>query len=229
MDRAPEKAYITAKPTGEKLTCRFNPTDIQILKKSKWKRSSNRGAEEASPPEFVGTMPRQLRMQLLFEGWEGGSGDVSADVNTLFSWTNPTKESLDNNQPQPPLCVLHWGKISYFEVFVSKIKAKYTLFDPDGTPLRAVVDCTFEETPTSAENQNPTSGGRPGNRMHVVVQGETLQSIAYQEYREPGRWRALALANGVTDPFRVAPGTSLLVPPARDARDLAAIGGDGQR
>lgn len=223
--RAPEKAYLVAKPTGDQLTCAFNPEKIEIMKSATWRSSSNRGAEEAPPPEFVGTKPRTLKMTLLFEGWETASGDVSADVEMLFSWTNPTEESLDNNQPQPPLVVLHWGAKSYFEVFVKKVKATYKMFDAKGAPIRAEAVCTFEETPMSAEGQNPTSGGIAGRRTHVVVQGESLQSIAYREYRSADRWRALALANGIEDPFSLRPGTSLLIPPARDAAELAAIGG----
>jgi hypothetical protein len=103
-------------------------------------------------------------MELLFEGWENGAGDVSADVEKLFEWTNPTQDSINNNKPQPPLCVLHWGEKSYFEVYVKQVNAKYTLFDAQGAPIRAVVKCTFEETPQSAEGQNPTSGGQRDRR-----------------------------------------------------------------
>lgn len=225
MTNAPEKAYLLSRAGGERLTCRFNPKEIKISKSAQWKRTPNRGAEQAAEPEFVGTNPRILKMELLFEGWSTGTGDVSADVDTLFRWTNPTAESISANQPQPPLVVLHWGQKSYFEVYVKKVDATFTLFDAQGAPIRAVVSCQFEETPTSAEGQNPTSGGRRGNRTHVVVQGESLQSIAYREYRNAGRWRAIALVNGIDDPFRLAPGTSLLVPPAGDAALLASVGG----
>lgn len=223
MIGAPEKAYLLARSTGERLTCRFNPKEIKITKSATWKRANNKGAQEASEPEFVGTNPRLLTMDLFFEGWSTGTGDVSPDVNKLFSWTNPTQDSINSDQPQPPLVVLHWGAKSYFEVYVKKVDATYLMFNAMGEPIRAMVKCQFEETPTSAESQNPTSGGNPGNRTHVVVQGESLQSIAYREYQHAGRWRAIALANDIDDPFRVAPGTSLLVPPASDAVLMSAV------
>lgn len=226
MSTAPEKAYLVSRADGQRLTCKFNPKEIKVSKSAQWKRTPSRGAEQAPEPEFVGTNPRILKMELLFEGWSTGTGDVSADVDTLFTWTNPTAASITANQPQPPLIVLHWGQKSYFEVYVKKVDATFTLFDAQGAPIRAVVSCQFEETPTSAEGQNPTSGGRAGNRTHVVVQGESLQSIAYEEYRSAGQWRAIALANGIDDPFRLLPGTSLLVPPATDAPLLAAVGGE---
>lgn len=224
MTKAPEKAYLMAKGTGERLTCRFNPKEITIAKSSQWKRTPNKGAQDASKPEFVGTNPRTLKMDLLFEGWETGTGDVSTDVDKLFTWSNPTAESISNNNPMPPLVVLHWGSKSYFEVYIKQVSAKFTLFDAQGCPIRAIATCTFEETPLSAEGQNPTSGSLPGSKTHVVLQGESLQSIAYQEYRDAGRWRAIAIANGVDDPLRLRPGTSLLLPPATEAGILSAVG-----
>jgi nucleoid-associated protein YgaU len=224
-ERAPEKAYLMAKGTGERLTCLFNPNKITISKSSQWKRSPSKGAKNASKPEFVGTDPRTLKLELLFEGWETGDGDVSPAVEQLFLWTCPTTESIDNNKPQPELLVLMWGRQSYFEAYLKQVEASYLLFDTQGSPIRAMVTCTFEETPMSADGQNPTSGGVPGHRSHTVVQGESLQSIAYREYRDAGRWRALAVANDIDDPFRIRPGTTLLVPPANDATLLAAVGG----
>ena len=60
---------------------------------------------------------------------------------------------------------------------------------------------------------NPTSGGISGRRVHTFSAGDTLHSVAYAEYGNPGLWRVLAEANGVDDPLRIAPGTALLIPP----------------
>ena len=68
---------------------------------------------------------------------------------------------------------------------------------------------------------NPTSGGLATRRTHTVVEGDTLASIAYQEYRDPNKWRALAEANNIDDPMRVKPGTVLIVPDRREAEALS--------
>lgn len=213
-ERGLEKAYLEAKGTGDRLTCTFNPKEISIAKSATWKQTEASGAQQAPTPEFTGTKPRTLTMELLFDGWDSGAGDVTADVDRLFDWTCPTEESLRNNKPQPPIIVLHWGQKSYFECYVKSVKAKYTMFDAQGNVLRAEVNTTFEQTPDDAARQNPTSGGIAGRRLHTLIDGETLQSIAYREYRKPALWRALAEANGIDDPLRVRPGTTILVPPA---------------
>jgi len=59
---------------------------------------------------------------------------------------------------------------------------------------------------------NPTSGGMPGRRSHTVGQGENLQSIAMANYGRPGLWRRIAEVNGITDPTRVRPGSTVYLP-----------------
>jgi nucleoid-associated protein YgaU len=48
-----------------------------------------------------------------------------------------------------------------------------------------------------------------------------LQSIAYDEYRDPQLWRGIAATNNIDDPLRLRAGTSLLLPPADEAAELS--------
>jgi nucleoid-associated protein YgaU len=58
-------------------------------------------------------------------------------------------------------------------------------------------------------------------RTHTVVEGDSLQSIAYAEYGNPGLWRAVAEVNGIDDPMRPPTGASLLLPSPEEAGALA--------
>jgi nucleoid-associated protein YgaU len=49
-------------------------------------------------------------------------------------------------------------------------------------------------------------------KSRVLRRGETLHSLAAQEYGDPSRWRHIAAANGITNPRNVRPGTSLTIP-----------------
>lgn len=217
-----EKAYLRTRE-GDQLDCTFNPKEITITKSAQWKRTPNRRSRRGATPEFVGTNPRSLKMELFFNttGSKASGSGVTDDVDMLFSWMSPTDDSSSNNRPQPPLVTFHWGTMTYFEAYLKQVSAKYTLFTPEGIPIRARINVTFEETPDSAQGQNPTSGGRPGRRTHLVIAGDTLPSIAYQEYRRADRWRAIALENRITDPFRLKPGVELLIPPAVEAERLS--------
>lgn len=37
--------------------------------------------------------------------------------------------------------------------------------------------------------------------VHTVVDGQTLQNIAYQYYHDSGLWYIIALANNISNPF----------------------------
>jgi hypothetical protein len=216
------KAVLEARELNAQLTCQFNPREYVVGKSATWMRTPVRGAESAPMPEFVGTNPRTLQMELFFDQWESGSGDVSTDVETLLAWTNPTQDSINANKPNPPIVVFQWGSKSLFDAFVKSVNARFTMFRGDGTPVRAHVTAVFEEVPSEPGRQNPTSGGRRGRRLHTVQPGDTLHAIAYREYGDPTLWRGLAYENGIGNPLApLAPGSTLLVPPESAVVELS--------
>ncbi len=91
-------------------------------------------------------------------------GSVVDRVEKLFRCCVPTEQSLAQKKASPPLVVLHWGKVTSFPAFVTSVQAKYTLFTPDGTPIRATCSVSLEEMPGDPLKQNPTSGA-PGRAL----------------------------------------------------------------
>jgi hypothetical protein len=202
----------------------FNPTEYSVTKSARWNRPPTRGAESATPPEFTGTEPTTLSMEIFFDAFEQPAGDVSGDIETLLSWTKPTDASRTQGLAQPPLLRFVWGTspvLQAFQGFLKSVTVRHTMFRFDGTPIRATAQITLEEVTPEAEAQNPTSGALEGRRGHVVTEGETLQSIAYAEYGRPGLWRGLAEFNAIDDPLRVCPGVELLIPTTAEAVRLA--------
>jgi nucleoid-associated protein YgaU len=99
-----------------------------------------------------------------------------------------------------------------FPAYVASVTAKYTLFTPSGTPVRAVCTVNLEEIAGELSGQNPTSGALAARDTHVLIAGDTLPSLAYRAYGDAGLWREIAEANEIDDPMRLHPGTPLLVP-----------------
>jgi hypothetical protein len=208
------RAVLVARDLNTQVECRFNPREYAVGKSATWMRTPVRGAASASIPEFVGTNPRTLQMELFFDEWDSDSADVSTQVEILLSWTNPTQASISANKPNPPIVYFQWGTKRLFDAYVKSISARYTMFRSDGTPVRANVTAAFEEVPSEPGRQNPTSGGRAGRRLHTVEPGELLHWIAFREYGDPFLWRDLAYENAIEDPLSpLAPGSTLLVPP----------------
>jgi hypothetical protein len=195
----------------------FNPKDYSISMTANWKHEPSKSPK---PPEFTGIGPRELTFEMFFDKTHLDDGDVSKDVETLFQCMVPTK-STQHSKPCPPFVNFLWGKKQLFTAYLKSASANYTLFRTDGTPVRAVCKVTLEEYKLAVPPQNPTSGGLAARRTRQVVAGDTLASIAYQEYGAPDMWRALAAANGIDDPLRVRPGQRLLVPAPEEAGALA--------
>jgi hypothetical protein len=215
------KARIKEKDGEGEVQFRFNPTEYTVATGAEWRRTPTSGARSAAPPEFVGTRPRTLRMRLLFDAWSVDEDDVSADVDRLLGWTNPTAASLAQGRPAPPVVVFHWGQNQHFDAYLGSVDAQYSLFSGEGVPLRAMVTVALVEVPSEPARQNPSSGGLLGYRTATVAAGESLHSIAQREYGAPALWRGIAIANGIDHPLRVAAGTTLRLPPREEVAALA--------
>jgi nucleoid-associated protein YgaU len=106
-----------------------------------------------------------------------------------------------------------WGKTSY-DTILKSVNTTYTRFNHDGDPIRAKVSLTLTKYNLPLPGTNPSSGGEPGGRVHLVTDGDTLQRIAQATYGDPGAWRDVAAANNIDDPLRVRNGSSLFLPGA---------------
>ncbi|QWF77829.1 CIS tube protein [Amycolatopsis sp. CA-230715] len=192
----------------------FNPNQLTLTKRTEWRRNPARMAEETSVPEFVGSAPRTLSVEIFLDGTDKHDDSVEQNVSKLLRACVPTPESRRKKRPASPWVKLVWGKAKTFSFagVVQSVSVTYSLFDVDGTPLRARCSLTIDEGGSTTPNQNPTSGALEARRGHQVVAGDTLPALAWQEYGDATAWRLIAEANEVEDPMRLRPGTELLIP-----------------
>jgi nucleoid-associated protein YgaU len=81
--------------------------------------------------------------------------------------------------------------------------------------------CTFQEWRSGQDDallENTQSADVTKTRR--VKLGDTLSSIAGEEYNDPAMWRPIAEANGIDDPRSLTPGTVLAVPALAPPRSL---------
>jgi len=191
----------------------FNPKEVTISKSAKWERKPSKQSKTASPVQFLGADPSKMTLEMFFDATEKRDGSVVKAVESLLSCCVPTEESHGQKKATPPIVVLHWGSVSSFPAVVTSVSAKFTLFNSDGTPIRAVCSVSMEEMPGEEfRKQNPTSGSHEVRRVHRTIAGDSLASVAFAEYGDPTAWRALAAFNEIDDPLRVPTGRVLLLP-----------------
>jgi nucleoid-associated protein YgaU len=103
-----------------------------------------------------------------------------------------------------------------FKCVVESVKQKFTLFSPEGIPLRATLTVELREYKTLGEQLDQLNKKSPDRtQSHVLQTGDTLSSVAGDFYKHPGDWRFIADANAIEDPRRLTAGSFLTIPPAR--------------
>ncbi len=210
----PPKNGGTSSPGPQlgRIDFQFNPKELTLAKNANWKRDAQRNAQKSGVPEFTGADPCKLSLEMFFDATDKMDASVVRRVEELFACCVPTESTRQAKKGSPPWVVFHWGSMVGFPSFISSVSAKYTLFTPGGTPVRALCTVTLEEISGEQPGQNPTSGALASRDIHVVVAGDTLHSVAHRAYGRPDLWREIAEANGIDDPMRLRPGTELLVP-----------------
>ena len=199
-------------PMGGSITCQFNPSSLAISKKNNWK-----GAESpnwnAPFMRYTGGDAATYSLSLFFDSYQthpdgSTAKDVREYTNQLLqlSLRGAGYSMFKVPYSWPPFVKLIWGKIVLFEAIVEKVKIEYTMFAPEGFPIRAKADVDFIQNEILLSDdiipaQNPTSR-TDARKTRIVNSGERLDQIAYEEYQDSRFWRTLAEANGLNDPFQ---------------------------
>lgn len=182
----------------------FNPNQI-VISKTGWN-------EDSKDNSFVFVdEPASLSIELFFDTTLGKSPpeNVQKYTQPIYSLTQ-----IKGNLQRPPLCKLIWGRTELLPLGLLKSVTKtLTHFLENGTPVAAKLSCNFQEwqDPTQRKKiQNPID-----DPIRIVKQGETLTSIAAEEYNDPSLWRVIAQENRLDNPRLLTPGQRLTVPPLR--------------
>ena len=205
---------------GNRLEFLFNPTTYTLDKSAIWTHMPDQGSYPTATPQYVGSGQRSLSMEILLDASYSPDGNIQGAVDLLMSTLTPTRLSILMSPPSPPFVLFGWGENLGFLAYMDSVRVEYKLFRQDGTPIRASAQISMREIPVGLASQNPTSGG-DARRTRRTVSGDTLQSLAYRELGKPTMWRAIAETNGVEDPTRIPPGTTMLIPKKSDAAAMA--------
>jgi hypothetical protein len=218
------KALIINTATGASLTVMYNPEELKLEQGNTFAEVGIPGLD-APPVQYVRGKGRVLTMELLFDTYE-----TREDVRRH---TGPLVRLLDK-QPgtqAPPVLLFSMGRFQ-LQCVLTEAGQRYTMFLRDGTPVRATLSVRLQEyvrvdvdvsrglflgSPTASvvataalrTTRDVLSGS---SIVHVLVAGETLSALAAAYLGDPARWRDIARANDIDDPFDLPAGRSLVVP-----------------
>jgi hypothetical protein len=213
-----EKATITNTVTGQRTAVLFNPEEYSLSR-------DNNFAQVAIPGlrgpllQFVAGNMQTLEMELLVDSYEahGSANAALSDVRELTGQITGLM-NIDPSTHAPPVLLFTWGSLA-FTCVLARASQRFIMFRPDGVPVRARLQVTFNEfINAESEAKEIKRETADFSHEHVVLAGETLSSIAAAVYRDPARWRPIAIANRVDRPKVLTIGSRLIVPqlPFRD-------------
>lgn len=215
-------AYIQVLPPGVgTVTFHYNPEEFTVQQSADWYSTPQPALGGGGEPQFQGVQPKSMDVKMLLDTFSIPPNPPEAAILILKEAMQPTQASLALRDAKPPTVMFGWGtNIVLDRAFIKSISVTYKRFLL-GNPVRAEVTVALEEVPSVVPGTNPTSGGIATRRTHTMIEGDTLASVAWEEYHDPTKWRALAEANGIDDPMRIPTGTVLLVPEPGEAETLA--------
>lgn len=188
----------------------FNPNQISVKKAVNWsdQPASHRDVSES---QHTYGEPATLSVDLFFDTYESGT-DVTKYTYEIFHLS--TIEKRGEKQHRPPICQLVWGKFGvFFQGVLQSLDLKFNLFLEDGTPVRATASCIFKAWRSNEEDDRvERMESSDVAKSRTVRCGDTLSSIAGQEYLDPCLWRPIAAANRIHDPLALEPGLVLAIP-----------------
>jgi len=210
------RATITNLDTKKSVECMFRPKEYTFSKSNSWTQGQVTGGNTPQL-EFSGGQPTTLAMELFFDTYESAKDVRKAYTNAIWDlmMVNPQTKDPRTQKGRPPICEFRWGSMWSFKAVITRINQKFTLFLPDGTPVRATLSVTFQQVEDEGAypRQNPTTGGGYGYKARVVKEGETIDWIAYDEYGDASLWRFLADINKLDNPMKLEAGQVLSIAP----------------
>jgi hypothetical protein len=216
------KAFLTSKDNPSlTVPCLFNPKELNVEKSNHFAEVNIPGL--SSPiVQFVRGNARSVSMDLFFDTYEQGI-DVRLFTDRITGWDAGSMFSklpveakglmdIDSDLHAPPICIFIWGAF-IFQCIIEKVSKRFTMFLPEGIPVRATLNVTlkeYREVEAQVKENNLQSSDL--TKSWVVTQGDSLWAIAAKEYGSPGDWRLIAKKNNIENPRLLNPGQRLIIP-----------------
>lgn len=211
-------------------TTMFNPNNYSIKYAVEYEEDQGKGTS-ALPQKFKRAKPIDLSLDFMIDG-TGASEDLTIDgsppgdkdvIDKVRHFLSVVYE-YDGEIHRPRYLRVAWGTLLFNCVFKSA-NVKYTLFKPDGSPLRATISASFYGTVDDEKRVAEEADKSPDlTRYHTVVEGETLPILAHKYYGDPRYYIALARVNELDDFRSLSPGQTLVFPPISKQASSTGVG-----
>lgn len=157
-----------------------------------------------------------LKLELILDGTGAvpGASDKSVDEQIF----DLRKIMMEIDELSPHYLMLLWGTL-VFRGRAELLNIDYTLFNPDGTPLRAKASANFIGVNMNKKGKASAAKKPDGPTSVQLLDGDTLPAMCDRLYGDSKYYIAVAAANGLTSFRDITPGTPLIFPSKDDLKN----------
>jgi hypothetical protein len=197
---------------GQPYTVMINPDTI------KWQRGIEYNEQQApntSAPsqKYKSTPVEKLNFDIVID-CTGIVDSKRVDMNQEISSLESIIYTYNGKIHRPNFVKVQWGKSLVFKGVLKSMDTSYTLFKPDGSPLRAKLSLGFSEyiSPQSVEELDAK---KSPDITHLisVVEGNTLPQLCEQTWNDDSYYIQVAQYNELNKFRNLKGGQKLIFPP----------------
>lgn len=182
-----------------------NPASIKLTSSTHYKNSQELG--EKQDPHFSMQEPSKLNFDVILDDTgliPSKKGQIKDRINQL----EDVLYSINGESHQPNYIQVVWGTLTFYGRLTS-LNYDYSLFKPDGSPLRVKISFDFQgyRQRKKKEKKSPDL-----SRIITVKAGESLPLLCEEFYDDPSYCYEVAQINNLSSFRNIKPGMRLLFP-----------------
>lgn len=197
-------------PTGRKFAVQVNPTAVNYQKSVALDQVKAANVQHQSP-SYLNHAPEAISFDTLLDstGVVPGYKDIPAAISLL----EQVVYNINGDIHQPNYLVISWGAL-VFKGMLSSLGYQYTLFAPDGKPLRVKVSMSFTAVMDPAEAAKRANMQSPDlSKLVEMKDGESIAAWCDGIYGDASYCMEVAKANALPSFRHARAGMKVLFPP----------------
>ncbi len=188
----------------------FNPSTY--TKKYEISYETDQGAGTSGDAQRFGSIkPQDYTFEFLIDGT--GASAEPVDVSQTIDDFLTTTAKMDGDIHRPYYLKLSWGDL-IVKCVLKSADVNYTIFKPDGKPLRAKINASFSENiPDEARVAEEGKNSPDLTHQRMVKEGDNLTLMAYRIYGDAEYYLQVAEANKLNNFRQLKTGNYIKFPP----------------
>lgn len=192
-----------------------NPAKVKLAKGILYAEDKQLGSLNGSNA-YVRYQPETLYFECLFDMTNAmEDDDETKPVHDMVDELEQRLYDYNTEAHRPSFVKVEYGDITFFGQ-LKTLKTEYTLFDPDGIPLRAELKVMLTGYCSQKEEKSRFSKRSPDvSRLVTLKEGQTLAALCNEIYGDPLLVDQVARFNNLNGYRDIPAGTEILMPMLR--------------